>query len=1248
MKNGFIRVALGWLAGIGLLCGLPTTTWAMVEIISTKRADGSPLMGGNAASFGASISGDGRFVAFSSRASDLVATDTDALEDVFVFSTETGTTELLTSSPGTGGRAGAINADGRFVVFSSTSLSLVPTNINGVRIEELFVYDRATDTIEAITPGADGPSSESTISADGRFVAFSSSASNLTGGDFNGVQDVFIHDRVTGLTESITSQGNNVSLEPSISPDGGYVAFASAASNLVAPDPNGNGQDIFIYNRMAGTTELITSGGNAESGAPSIGAEGQVVAFQSRATNLVVSNFTGIRPGLFVYDRSSQAVRFFAQRGANPAITPDGRFVVFETDNQPLLSSFDLKVLRVFDLQTFNSEELTFLVFADSTDPSISADGRLTAFTSIANNFLNDGNTFLDVFLATQNVPVAGNTRPVAVTELRLSTSNNQPATITLEGTDADGDPLTFLVNTQPAPRAGTVTGTPPNVTFTPTPGFVGSSIFTFVASDGLELSRPGRVVLSVLPAVNRPPVATPLTLATPRDVPLILPLAGTDPDGDTLRFFIDRDTIVGGRLTPAGLGAPVEFVPTSGFVGTASLTYVAIDRVSRSEPATVTIEVGGTDTDVFCGDPRPNPVVDQGTFVWRDCVSDIWQVRVLAGQSSGRLDYSGTITNVSSVLPVLIETADLLDQTSLPGSLSYELVVYDESVDGFDFTLRPNSEACLTPQLPGGLPVFLGGSRSLLSEASIQLDTGLACVSAIDSDGDGLSDADELALGTNPNQADTDGSGVNDGDELANGTDPLNGADDVNLLSDACGSTFIRSGSERAVFLTSSCDGSGEWSLRVSGGGVDTPLRYIGEIRTPGGISGSRFTGSSLDTNDFIDRRDPNVLAYELTIFGDSADGFDFTINATEACFTHKAPFTLPVYLGANRVPLAGTTFDLINGGSCTTLQDSDGDGLSDAEEQALGSDLNIADTDGGSVNDGDEIANGTDPLNGTDDILETCGMPPFDPAGEQGLFLWRDCNVSGVERWQLRLTGGGLPFAFFDGELAIASPATPVPVNLEPHDSLDAQPDDALIDYRFGVGENGVDGFEVDLALGSDNCFDPLASNIPIHVGESRIPVSGAFDLRTLGACSAPDFEPECGAPNFNAATEPGLYIWRDCEAPSTDARWKIRTAGGGLPWLPYRGELTATTTPLRTTGVDLESNDTLDTVPGDALLDFILNVGGTGQDGFEIDLPAGEAACFDVQTVPAGAGVFLGQGRLAMTEPFNLIDFGACSSF
>ena len=145
-------------------------------------------------------------------------------------------------------------------------------------------------------------------------------------------------------------------------------------------------------------------------------------------------------------------------------------------------------------------------------------------------------------------------------------------------------------------------------------------------------------------------------------------------------------------------------------------------------------------------------------------------------------------------------------------------------------------------------------------------------------------------------------------------------------------------------------------------------------------------------------------------------------------------------------------------------------------------------------------------------------------------------------------------------------------------------------------------------------------------MYVGETRLPVSGAFSLQTLGACTPPDFEPECGEPFFDPATDAGLYLWRNCESPGSAAQWSARAVGGGLPWGPYAGALTATV-PLAATGVGLEGNDSLDSVPGDGVVDFTLNVGGNGVDGLETQIPAGASSCFDPQTLPPGAQVFVG---------------------
>src|SRR5438132_1692287 len=156
----------------------------------------------------------------------------------------------------------------------------------------------------------------SALSADGRFVAFDSAATDLVAGDTNGVSDVFVHDRQTGTTERVSvasdgTQGNNASSYPALSADGRFVAFDSDATNLVAGDTNG-ATDVFVHDRQTGATERVsvTSGGgtqgNGNSGGffafPALSADGRFVAFQSDATNLVTGDTNGATD-VFVQDR---------------------------------------------------------------------------------------------------------------------------------------------------------------------------------------------------------------------------------------------------------------------------------------------------------------------------------------------------------------------------------------------------------------------------------------------------------------------------------------------------------------------------------------------------------------------------------------------------------------------------------------------------------------------------------------------------------------------------------------------------------------------------------------------------------------------------------------------------------------------------------------------------------------------------------------------------------------------------------
>src|SRR5206468_8005529 len=139
-------------------------------------------------------------------------------------------------------------------------------------------------------------------SADGRLVAFHSDATNLVAGDTNGATDVFVHDRQTGTTERVSvpsggTEGNGFSAGPALSADGRFVAFHNTATNLVAGDTNGK-TDVFVHDRQTGTTERVSvasdgTQGNGPSSGAALSADGGLVAFHGTATNLVAGDTSG-------------------------------------------------------------------------------------------------------------------------------------------------------------------------------------------------------------------------------------------------------------------------------------------------------------------------------------------------------------------------------------------------------------------------------------------------------------------------------------------------------------------------------------------------------------------------------------------------------------------------------------------------------------------------------------------------------------------------------------------------------------------------------------------------------------------------------------------------------------------------------------------------------------------------------------------------------------------------------------------
>jgi hypothetical protein len=277
-------------------------TTVRVSVSST----GAQQTGGGAAA--PEVSGDGRYVVYWSAAPDLVPGDVNENMDVFRYDRYTGRTDLVSvASDASQGNAQSgypggpeISDNGRYVVFESEASNLVLNDANGNSLD-VFVRDMVTGKTSLVSAAADGTGGDSdsywpTISDNGRFVAFNSAAANLVTGDTNGSWDAFVRDLALGVTTRVSvsgdaTQGNDTSYQAEISGDGRRVAFFSFATNLVTGDTNGT-WDVFVHDRVTGQTvrASVSSTGqqaNDFSQLASLDGHGNAVVYESGATNLV-------------------------------------------------------------------------------------------------------------------------------------------------------------------------------------------------------------------------------------------------------------------------------------------------------------------------------------------------------------------------------------------------------------------------------------------------------------------------------------------------------------------------------------------------------------------------------------------------------------------------------------------------------------------------------------------------------------------------------------------------------------------------------------------------------------------------------------------------------------------------------------------------------------------------------------------------------------------------------------------------
>jgi Tol biopolymer transport system component len=404
---------------------------------STQRVSlGSMGVQGDGDSHSGRCSMDGRFVAFESSASNFAAGDTNSGTDVFVHDRVIGITTLMSRSihgvPGHGYSFGAsISADGRYVAFSSTADDLVPTDSNGSALD-VFVHDRVTGVIELVSVSSTGTHGDydsgwgSAISADGRFVAFASNATNLVPGGTDGSNQVFIHERATGITKLVSvsndgSQANDSCIGVAVSGDGRFVTFDTGATNLVPGDTNAS-FDVFVRDVLAEHTECVTvdaSGvpGNDWSYAGYLSADGRYVTFASYSSNLVPGDANG-QCDAFVRDRATGVTQLVSVDSSGnqsngysfpPSISADGRYFAFDSTatnldpNYPLVSPWDYAFFhdrvtgetKFVGLTSSGTVWLGGSVYAEQISP----DGRSVLFSSYGNEVPGDSNGKLDLFV---------------------------------------------------------------------------------------------------------------------------------------------------------------------------------------------------------------------------------------------------------------------------------------------------------------------------------------------------------------------------------------------------------------------------------------------------------------------------------------------------------------------------------------------------------------------------------------------------------------------------------------------------------------------------------------------------------------------------------------------------------------------------------------------------------------------------------------------------------------------------------
>jgi TolB protein len=446
------------------------------SIVLVSRAAGWVTATGNGKAENPSISADGRYIAYTSLATDLVAgvADTNEGADVFLFDRVTGATTLVSRSAAGGAAANRISefavlsADGRYVAFDSQATDLI-AGLDARSAFNVFLYDRESGSVHLVSRSAaaahitgENISLGPVLSADGRYVAFVSYAKDLAAGQVDPdlpldgrTLDLFLHDRATGATALVThlpgssaAAGGVLSVLSSISADGRFLAFSARGEGLVPNVPNGD-SNVYLYDRTSGINTLLSSSEDGYARDSVISADGRYVAFLSDGSDLIPGQIpTEDRDQLFLFDRAAGSLSLVKGPGVvgtlvarghalTPSISADGRYIAFVSTLldfvQDEFAGPDVFLYdRVSGTLTLVSRTLTSAVTGGggSFSPLISADGQRIAFSSRSPELANGdyNGVGLDTFLFSRTATPGGPVSVPPCTLLDTRRVGNRPA----------------------------------------------------------------------------------------------------------------------------------------------------------------------------------------------------------------------------------------------------------------------------------------------------------------------------------------------------------------------------------------------------------------------------------------------------------------------------------------------------------------------------------------------------------------------------------------------------------------------------------------------------------------------------------------------------------------------------------------------------------------------------------------------------------------------------------------------------